>query len=149
MNATQTRVLTYDHHVVPAGRITKVENYDAWQDNYRLGLRTNGSLALGVASRCCRLVNDSALFGELNGIRDRLNLIDASDTPAMSQARAQASLFAVRAATALVATSGGSAVMMTAHAQRLMREAMFLLVQGQTPVIRAEMLDQLGGAAAN
>ena len=143
VDSTQTRVLTFDRHRVPAGRITKVENYDAWKDRYRFGLRTNGSLALGVASRCCRLLDDSSLYLELNGIRDQLNLIDSADTPALSAARADASLFAVRAATALVAATGGRSVMMDDHAQRLMREAMFVLVQGQTPSIKAAMLGNL------
>ena len=145
MDATQTRVLTFDNHVVPAERITKIDEYAVWKDTYRLGLRTNGSLALGVASRCCRLLDDSAFFGELNLLRDRLNQIAAEDTQLLSAARAEASLFAVRAATALVAATGGNAVMMSAHAQRLMREAMFVVVQGQTPMIKAAMLDQLAG----
>jgi hypothetical protein len=33
--------------------------------------------------------------------------------------------------------------MMSEHAQRLMREAMFTMVQGQTPAIKAAMLEQL------
>ena len=144
MDATQTKVLTYRDHVVASSRITKVEDYAAWKDAYRLGLRMNGSLALGVASRCCRLLNESTFFGELNLVRDRLNQIDPTDTPTLSSARADASLFAVRAATALVAKTGGNAVMLSEHAQRLMREAMFVVVQGQTPMIKAAMLDQLG-----
>ena len=143
VDSTQTKVLTYRAHHVPNERITKVENYDDWRARYRLGLRTNGSLALGVANRCCRLLDDSALSGQLNLLRDRLNLIEPADYDAMSQARADASLFAVRAATALVAKTGGRAVMMSEHAQRLMREAMFVLVQGQTPSIKSEMMASL------
>jgi len=143
VDSTQTRVLTYNDHEVPAGRVTKVEDYEEWRARYQLGLRANGSLALGVANRCCRLLNDSAMSAELNLIRDRLNLVDPSDLAAISAARADASLFAVRSATALVATTGGRAVMLENHAQRLMREAMFVLVQGQTPTIKAAMLKDL------
>jgi len=146
VDSTQTRVLEFHDHFVPERRITKVENYDGWRDRYRLGLRTNGSLALGVAARCCRLLDDPArtsLTTQLDDIRSRLDAIPADDDAAVSAARAEASLFAVTAATALVAQTGGRAVMLDQHAQRLMREAMFVLVQGQTPAIKSEMLQRL------
>ena len=78
--------------------------------------------------------------GELAAIRHRL---DTSDVDSMPIARADASLFAVRAATALVASTGGRAVTRAEHGQRLLREAMFLLVQGQTPEIRTDLLAKL------
>lgn len=143
VDATQTKVLTYSDHFVPTSRVTRVEKYADWRARYRLGLRTNGSLALGVANRCCRLLDDSAMSAQLNLTRDTLDMIDPTDEESMSIARADASLFAVRAATALVAKTGGRAVMMSEHAQRLMREAMFVMVQGQTPAIKASMLATL------
>jgi len=143
VDSTQTRVLTYSDHFVPTERITKVENYEAWRARYALGLRTNGSLALGVANRCCRLLSESQFTARLNLLRDQLNMIEPTAQQAMATARADASLFAVQAATALVAKTGGNAVKMTEHAQRLMREAMFVMVQGQTPAIKSEMLARL------
>ncbi len=143
VDSTQTKVLEFSDHHVPASRITKVENYDAWRARYRLGLRANGSLALGVANRCCQLLGDTALTARLDGLRSQLDTADPADNDVMSAARAEASLFAVTAATALVAKIGGTSVMMTEHAQRLMREAMFVMVQGQTPTIKAEMLSRL------
>ena len=143
VDSTQTEVLRYDSHFVPETRVTKVENYAEWRSRYQLGLRSNGSLALGVASRCCRLVGDVVLNERLLAIRSTLDETDPADLETMSSARATASLFAVQAATALVAKVGGNAVMMSEHGQRLMREAMFVLVQGQTPTIKAELLDQL------
>ena len=145
VDSTQTKVLEYRDHFVPESRITKVENYDEWRARYQLGLRTNGSLALGVAKRCCLLLGDPALTTQLDALRDTLDSIAPADAAAMSTARAEASLFAMRAATALVAKTGGTSVMMSEHAQRLMREAMFVMVQGQTPAIKAAMLDQLTG----
>ncbi len=62
----------------------------------------------------------------------------------MIAARADASLLAVRAATALVAAGGGRSVEIGDHAQRLMREAMFLLVFGQTAPIRNAQRATLG-----
>lgn len=143
VDSTQTRVLDFRQHAVPNERITKVENYEKWRHQYRLGLRANGSLALGVANRCCRLLDDSSMTARLDDVRSRLDTTPVEDDAAMSAARAEASLFAVNAATALVAKTGGTAVMTDQHAQRLMREAMFVLVQGQTPAIKAEMLTRL------
>ena len=145
VDSTQTKVLEFSDHFVPESRITKVENYDEWRSRYRLGLRTNGSLALGVAKRCCDLLDNDALTTRLDTVRDTLDSIAPADADAMSTARAQASLFAMQAATALVAKTGGTSVMMTEHAQRLVREAMFVTVQGQTPAIKAAMLEHLTG----
>jgi hypothetical protein len=54
----------------------------------------------------------------------------------MPTARAEASLFALRCATALMAAGAGRAVLRDHHGQRLAREALFLVVQGQTAAIR-------------
>ncbi len=143
VDSTQTKLLEFRDHHVPASRIAKVENYEVWRARYRLGLRANGSLALGVANRCCQLLGDTALTARLDSLRSQLDTADPADNDVMSAARAEASLFAVTAATALVAKIGGTSVMMTQHAQRLMREAMFVMVQGQTPTIKAEMLCRL------
>lgn len=143
VDSSQTKVLDFQDHHVSASRITKVENYAEWRTRYQLGLRTNGSLALGVAKRCCQLLGNGALTEQLDTVRDRLDSIAPANSNAMSIARADASLFAVKAATSLVATIGGTSVMMSEHAQRLMREAMFTMVQGQTPAIKTAMLDQL------
>ncbi|HET9078750.1 MAG TPA: hypothetical protein VFN68_17575, partial [Acidimicrobiales bacterium] len=68
-----------------------------------------------------------------------------ASTPAtVVGARAQASLLAVRAATALVAAGGGRSVEAFSHAARLMREATFMLVFGQSPDIKAAQLAALG-----
>ena len=140
VDSTQTDTLTFEGHLVPVTRVTTVDNYDEWRAKYQLGLRTNGSLALGIAPRCCRLLSDEGFACELDNIRDELNETSPDNMP---EAHARASLFAVRAATALVASSGGRAVVLDHHAQRLMREAMFVLVQGQTPSIRSSLLEQL------
>jgi len=49
----------------------------------------------------------------------------------------------LRAATALVAASGGGAMMLSSNAQRRAREALFLLVQGQTADLRQASLGYL------
>jgi len=60
----------------------------------------------------------------------------ADDTPA-----------ALRAAAALAVRDGGHAVAMDRHAQRLAREAVFLLVFGSRPGIKSTLLQRLGAVA--
>jgi alkylation response protein AidB-like acyl-CoA dehydrogenase len=54
--------------------------------------------------------------------------------------RASALELALRSATALVAATGGAAMSLDAAPQRLAREAVFLLVQAQTPPLREAVL---------
>lgn len=143
VDSTRTVELEWRDHFVPDDRITSVENFDEWRARYRLGLRNNGSFPLGVASRACRLLERPEFDARLVVLRDGL---DAASVDEMPSARADAALFAVTAATALVAQVGGRGVVATHDAQRLYREAMFLLVQGQTPEIKAHMLDRLAPA---
>ncbi|MBO0868041.1 MAG: hypothetical protein J2P15_05705, partial [Micromonosporaceae bacterium] len=55
-------------------------------------------------------------------------------------ARAAASALAMRAATALTVATGARSLLVTEHAQRLVREAMFLLVFGSRPAIKEALL---------
>lgn len=138
--ATRTVVLEYDAHPVPDDRVTRVESHADWLAVYRQRLRNNGSFPLGVAARCCQLLERPSFERRLGEVRNALDTASVEDMP---QARADAALFAVEMSTALVAATGGRAVTLNHHAQRLHREAMFLLVQGQTPQIRDHMLERL------
>jgi hypothetical protein len=62
----------------------------------------------------------------------------------MAQARAAASELAVRAAAALAVQVGSRSVSVDQDAQRLVREAMFLLVFGSRPGIKSALLRRLG-----
>ena len=140
VNASGTVTLRFDGLDVPDDRVICVEPYEAWRARDREGLRLNGSHALGVAGRCVRLLGEAASAGdlhELSRVRDELNGATADTLP---QARARASQLAMRLAERLVITGGGSALLLSKHAQRLAREALFLLVFGQTPAIRAQQL---------
>ncbi len=142
LDASATVELGLRDHVVPADRVTSREPRRDWLARDALGLRTNGSLALGVAGRALRLLGPGPLDDALLAARAAL---DAATVAMLPVARAAATALAVRAATALVASGGGRAVRRDQHAQRLAREAMFLLVQGQTPAIRAAQVAQLTG----
>lgn len=142
VNSSQTVVVVYEDHVVTDDEVTRVEPFAKWKAGYAHGLRMNGSLPLGVASRCCALLGDAGSAYALQLVEARHQL-DEADIEAMPAARANAAMLAVRSAAALVANSGGGAITMSHHAQRLAREAHFLLVQGQTPEIRRHLLDGL------
>lgn len=125
--------------VVAPDRVLGIAPYDP-AGSLGTSLRVNGSLALGVARRCCALLGPSALDDQLDEHRA---LLDGADADGMAGARAAASAFAVRAASALAVHTGSRAVLRTEHAQRLAREALFLLVFGSRPMIRADLLDSL------
>jgi alkylation response protein AidB-like acyl-CoA dehydrogenase len=97
----------------------------------------NGSLALGVARRCAALLESSALVAELDARREAL---DHGSPEAMPEERARASELALRAATTLVVSGGGRSIAMDHHAQRLAREAIFLLLFAQSAAIEAAQL---------
>lgn len=134
---------------VPAGRQTLVEPYSA-PGVTGPPLRSNGSLALGVAGRCRTLIGPGqpadALGAELAACRAALDeAISSAEPEAMPAARAAASELAVRAAAALAVSSGASAALAGSAAERLTREALFLLVFGSRPAIKAALLDRLAG----
>jgi alkylation response protein AidB-like acyl-CoA dehydrogenase len=108
------------------------------------GLRINGSLALGVARRCCALLGPSPLDQELGACRAALDAAGPEDMPA---ARARAAAFAQRAAAALVVSRGSAAALAGDPADRLTREAAFILVFGSRPAIKAALLQALTGPA--
>jgi alkylation response protein AidB-like acyl-CoA dehydrogenase len=140
VNASATVALRFSGHLVPESRVTHVQPLSDWLAKDALGLRTNGSLSLGVARRCLALLGPSRLDEELEAVRSGLDTVSAQEMPA---ARARASLFALDAAAALLAAGGGRAMVREEHAQRLGREALFLLVQGQTSAIRSEQLRRI------
>lgn len=146
VDASSTVLLHLDGHPVPPERVLWREGYAEWRSRDAAGLGTNGALAIGVAARSASLLaakefpGADELVGEVDRCRRRLIAAPADGIVA---ARTACSLLAVRAATALVAAGGGRSVEVTDPAQRLAREAMFLLVFGQTRDIRAAQLEQL------
>jgi alkylation response protein AidB-like acyl-CoA dehydrogenase len=139
-NASATVRLSCTGLFVPDGRLVGQQPYDPVQAQSE-GLRVNGSFALGVARRCCALIGPSALDDELTSCRAEL---DAAGTAAMPAARARASEFAVRAAHVLAVRRGSASALAGDPADRLLREADFLLVFGSRPAIKEALLDRLG-----
>jgi len=140
VNASATVTLRFENQVVPADRVISIQAFDNWQAADRASLRLNGSLALGVARRCASLLESERLAAEVGECRRAL---DEATPDSMPEQRARASELALRAATLLVVSGGGRSVTTDHHAQRLAREALFLLVFGQTPAIKAAQLLRL------
>jgi alkylation response protein AidB-like acyl-CoA dehydrogenase len=147
VDASVTVRLGFDGVVVPPDRFAGQEPFDPSVSVRPVGLRLNGSLALGVALRCTRLLGASPLDGELAACRERLDAAVDGGREAMAAARAAASELALRAAAVLTVRDGAGAITVDAHAQRLAREALFLLVFGSRPGIKAELAARLGAAA--
>jgi alkylation response protein AidB-like acyl-CoA dehydrogenase len=140
VSASRTVEVHFAGHLVAADRVTGTLPYREWPGRDAAGLRLNGSLALGLTARCCRLIGPSPLDGDLVACRAAL---DAATPETMPAARADASALAMRAASALAVYHGSRSVLLTDHAQRLLREAAFLLVFGSRPRIRASLLRYL------
>jgi len=138
VNASATVTARFLGHAVARDRVTLIEPYETWLERDASGLRRNGAMALGVAARCTTLLSERAFSVELDACRRALESAEVDDVPAM---RARVADLAVRSACALVASGGGKSLLVTEHAQRLVREAVFLLVFGQTPSIKAAELD--------
>jgi alkylation response protein AidB-like acyl-CoA dehydrogenase len=138
--ASRTVRLRFEEYFVPDERVTGTMPHAAWAQRDPATLRFNGSLALGVAGRCCRLLGPGPLDAQLAASRDAL---DAAGPETLPDARAAASDLALRAAGAVAVAAGSRAVLLDEHAQRLMREATFLLVFGSRPGIRDALLRRL------
>jgi len=146
IDSAVTVELSLDNHPVSEKSVTTVEAFSDWAEKYRHGLRSNGSNPLGVTSRATSLLGPSPFDQQLGDARSRINSAKTEELP---EARAILGDLCVRATSALVATVGGSALFVEQQAQRLAREALFLLVQGQTPEIKQHHLKLLTGSPAS
>ncbi len=148
VNASRTVELSFSSHFVPADLVSGVIPHEHWLARDAAGLRSNGSLSLGVAARCGTLTGSlpgepaaaaaAALARELASTRAGL---DAAGPESMPAARAAAAELAFRAAGTLVVSAGSQAILAGQHPQRLAREALFLLVFGSRPAIKSSLLE--------
>lgn len=139
-NGSGTVEATFDAYFVPDERVVALDPFIP-PPPHDGGGRYNGSLSLGVASRCLRMIGPSDLDGELIARRAQL---DGADDVAMAEARAAATELAMRAAVALGVRAGSASLMVDRHEQRLLREAYFLLSFGTRPAIRSSLSKRLG-----
>ena len=145
VNASGTVELELHRHRVPPDRIVKVEPLAEWLARDVMEMRMSGSLSLGLARRCDALLPEPVLGPRIAAVRCQLDDAATADHPAaLSIARAAATALALDAAALAMVERGGAAIIRDEHAQRLGREALFLLVQAQTPAIRASQRATFG-----
>jgi len=142
LNATATVRASFREHAVPAGRVTSVSPFREGPTPPPV-LAIHGSLALGVAARCCTLLGPSPLDDELAACRAELGRLDPET---IETARASAGELALRAAAAVVTERGSRSLLLDDHAQRLAREALFVLVYALRPGSRDALLNRLRAA---
>jgi alkylation response protein AidB-like acyl-CoA dehydrogenase len=138
--ASGTVTARFAGHFVPDERVLARQPLAEFAAQDARGLRLNGSLALGVLARCRTLLGPSGLDEQADACRAALDEAAPGRLPA---ARAAAAELAMRAATALLVQVGSRGILLDQHAQRLVREAMFLCVFGSRPPIRAALLARL------
>lgn len=139
MNASATVTLTFSDVKVPSDRYVGSQPYAPGLERPE-GLRVNGSLALGVARRCCDLIGPSVLDDELRVTREEL---DNARAEAIHVARARASALAVRCAHVLAVSTGSRSAISGDVAERSTREASLLLVFASRPSIKTALLDRM------
>jgi alkylation response protein AidB-like acyl-CoA dehydrogenase len=145
-SASGTVTARFAAHFVPDQQVLGRQPFAEFGPQDAAGLRLNGSLALGVLGRCRALLGPSGLDAQAEACRADLDVATPQRLPA---ARAAAAELAMRAATALLVHVGSQGILRGQHAQRLVREAMFLLVFGSRPPIKAELLARLSATAAS
>jgi alkylation response protein AidB-like acyl-CoA dehydrogenase len=139
MNASSTVTVSFSNVKVPRDRYVGSQPYAPGLERPE-GLRVNGSLALGVARRCCDLIGPSVLDDELRGAREEL---DRAGVDEIYGARARASALAVRCAHVLAVTTGSRSAISGDVSERSTREASLLLVFASRPAIKTALLDQM------
>jgi alkylation response protein AidB-like acyl-CoA dehydrogenase len=136
-NASRTVRLGFAGVLMGDDRVVSVQPLEAVRGQGEK-LRMNGSFALGVARRCCLLLGPSPLDEEL---LDRRAGLDSASEAGMPVARARACELAVRASHALAVSRGSRAAIAGDVAERLTREAAFLLLFASRQRIKAALLE--------
>jgi alkylation response protein AidB-like acyl-CoA dehydrogenase len=140
---TKTVRLRFDDYFLPDAQVVGEVSHAGFLAGQSLGSRLNACVPLGVAGRCVRLIEEAGQAKTAASLADRQaevrGSLDAAmaDSSLLPSARAEASELAFRAAGALVATAGSSAVLSGHHGERLVREAAFTLVAASRPEMKS------------
>ncbi|MFT3853407.1 MAG: acyl-CoA dehydrogenase family protein [Ilumatobacteraceae bacterium] len=117
--------------------------------NQGVAVRLNGTLSIGIVRRCARLLHEAGagmaaarIDAECDEVRAALDA-GLVDPVALNSARAAAAQLAVRAGAALVTAGGGPSLRTDHQAQRLAREALFVLVAASRAEVKRLLLDDL------
>jgi alkylation response protein AidB-like acyl-CoA dehydrogenase len=158
MGATRTVAVALDDLRVDAADVVQVSDAGAWLAADALRTANAPPHVFGLQRECVRRLAElastrddgtaAALAHALGQEGARLRRVaetlhDVAPEELVEDrlaVRASALELALRSATALVAASGGGALSLDAAPQRLVREAVFSLVQAQTPPVREAVL---------
>jgi alkylation response protein AidB-like acyl-CoA dehydrogenase len=159
MSATRTVTLDLDGVLVRDDDVVDVVDAAQWREVDRRKTANAGPQAFGLQRECVRRLAETAarrddgtaaaLAHQLGQEGERLRSVAYSLIDELPEAdhvedrlavRASSLELVVRTATALVAATGGSAMSLDAAPQRLVREAVFQLVQAQTGPVREATL---------
>ncbi len=159
MAASATVRLRFDGLFVPTADLISAVPVAEWRARDRLATAHPHPAPFGVAARAIRLLSEvtdhaavAALAIEVADCREHAYGLDAAegDDVAVARlvgARAWGLELAQRAASALVAATGGRAMALDHPGQRLLREASFYSIQAQTLDLRRSTLDRLARPA--
>lgn len=151
LTASRTVSLDLDGLWVPEDAVALRMPYEDWAAADRLRTHNVSPAVFGITEAAIALVDD-AYAAELRARTDevRRRAYALADDPRPREhlrerlaLRAEAFALMRTATTAAVVTGGGRSMGVTERAQRLAREALFLLVQGQTAETRTAHLERL------
>ncbi len=147
-DGTRTVSLDVESLTIPDERVVSRVTRAEFMANQNFGSRLNGTLPLGIVRRCTRLLDDAgqseaatALRAHADQVRGRLDS-GLGDGALLLEARAEGAELAVRAASTLVAAGGGAAILRSAPAQLLAREAIFTLVAASRPELKRSLVSR-------
>lgn len=149
--ATQTVSLRVDGLTVPSDRVVTRLGLEEFSATQNVGVRLNGTLPFGLVRRCTALLDVGGHSREARALRERADIVrtalDAgmADATALLAARADAARLALDAAAALVAATGGRALVRGSDPERLFREAAFVLVAASRPELKAALAQRFSG----
>ncbi|MEO9329620.1 acyl-CoA dehydrogenase family protein [Gordonia aurantiaca] len=151
-NATSTVSLQVADLFIPDARVVTRVTRDEFFANQSVGIRINGTLPFGLIRRCAALLDASALPEAARRLRARadaarcaLDTAMTADAVGLVAARADAAQLALDATSALVAAHGGSALIRGYAAERLHREAAFILVAASRAEVKDLLLRRFSG----
>ncbi|WP_425270374.1 acyl-CoA dehydrogenase family protein [Gordonia alkanivorans] len=140
--ATATVSLQVGGLAVPDARVVSRVTLDEFFANQNVGVRLNGTLPFGLVRRCTALLDVAGQAPAARRLRERADearvTLDSAmnDAAALLAARADAARLALDAVAALVAARGGEALRRSNDAERLFREASFILVAASRPELK-------------
>ncbi len=149
--ATSTVSLQVDGLPVPDARVVSRVSIDEFFANQNVGVRLNGTLPFGLVRRCTALLDVAGRAPAARRLRERADearmALDSAmdDATALLAARADAARLALEAVAALVAARGGEALLRGSDAERLFREASFILVAASRPELKDLLVRRFAG----